>query len=365
MNTRNLLITGGVAALSLTLIALPAPPASSQTPCPDDSTLARLEQKLKQLEARLEGRDEEAANLAGLRARLAASQLALAQHRQTIDQLEAFPALAGDDDGTVGVLDGEEASWLGVELREVTSETAKDLKLPAERGVVVSSVVPDSPAAKAGLKENDVVTEINGQHLEGAVQFRRMIREIPAGRTVALTLWRDGHAQTVSVTLGKGEERHHSFKVFTPGPGAPGSFTFHMPEIPMVPPMEWDGSRLLMGGQPRLGIDAEDLNGQLGTFFGAPDGEGILVREVSPGSPAEKAGVKAGDVITSVNGERVRTVGDLREKLLAKRGSKEKDQSQNVKLGVLRNKSEVSITVELPAPASRSRRAITFGVTSI
>lgn len=362
MNTRNLLITGGVAALSLALVALPAPPANSQSPCPAESTLARLEQKLEQLQAKLEGRDDEGAKLAGLHARLAAAQLALAQHRQTIDQLEGFAALAGDDDGSVGLLDGEGASWLGVQLREVTSETAKDLKLPAERGVVISSIVPESPAAKAGLQENDVVTEINGQHLEGAVQFRRMIREIPAGRTVELTLWRDGHAQTVSVTLGKGEERHGSFKILTPGPGAPGSFTFKMPEIPSL---EWDGSRLLMGGQPRLGIDAEDLNGQLGTFFGAPDGEGILVRDVNPGSPADKAGVKAGDVITSVNGERVRTVGDLREKLAPKRGAKEKDQGQNVKLGVLRNKSEVSLTVELPAPASRSRRAMTFGVTSI
>lgn len=365
MNTRNVLITGGVAAVSLALVAWPAPPANSQSPCQADSSIARLEQKLEQLQAKLEGRDDEGAKLAGLRARLAAAQLALAQHRQATNQLEAFPALAGDDDGSVGLLDGEGASWLGVELREVTSETAKDLKLPAERGVVVSSVVPDSPAAKAGLKENDVVTEINGQHVEGAIQFRRMIREIPAGRAVQLTLWRDGHAQTLSVTLGKGEERHQSFKVFTPGPGAPGGFTFNMPEIPMVPPMEWDGSRLLMGGQPRLGIDAEDLNGQLGTFFGAPDGEGILVREVNPGSPADKAGVKAGDVITSVNGERVRTVGDLREKLAAKRGAKEKDQAQNVKLGVLRNKSEVSLTVELPAPASRSKRAIAFGVRSI
>jgi len=365
MNTRNVLITGGVAALSLALVALPAPPANSQSPCPADSTLTRLEQKLEQLQAKLAGRDDRGAKLAALRARHAAAQVALAQHRQATNQLEAFPALAGDDDGSFGLLDGEGASWLGVELREVTSETAKDLKLPAERGVVVSSVVPDSPAAKAGLKANDVVTEINGQHLEGAVQFRRMIREIPAGRTVQLTLWRDGRAQTLSVTLGKGEERHQSFKVLTPGPGAPGGFTFNMPEMPMIPPMEWDGSRLLMGGQPRLGIDAEDLNGQLGTFFGAPDGEGILVREVNPGSPADKAGVKAGDVITSLNGERVRTVGDLREKLAAKRGAKEKDQGQSVKLGVLRNKSEVSLTVELPAPASRSKRAITFGVTSI
>src|SRR6266576_3584434 len=329
MNTRNLWITGGVAALGLALVALPAPPANSQTACPEESTLARLERKLEQLQAKLAGRNEQAAKLDAL----VSSQMALAEHRQAIDQLEAFPALAGDDDGAVGLLDGEDASWLGVELHEVTGETAKELKLPAERGVVVGSIVPDSPAAKAGLKENDVVTEINGQRVEGALQFRRMIREIPSGRTVQLTVWRDGQAQTVSVTLGKGEDRRHSLKVLTPGPGAPGSFTFNMPEIPVVPPMEWDGSRLLMGAQPRLGIEA--------------------------------AGLKAGDVITSVNGAAVRTVGDLRGKLQAKRGAKDKNQGQSVKLGVLRNKSEVSLIVELPAPSPRSRRALTFGVTSI
>ncbi len=337
MNKRNLLITGGVAALSLALIALPAPPANSQTPCPDESVTARLADRLAQLQAKLQGRqDEVAARLAEANSKLASSQMALAQHRQALEQLEVFPALAGDDDDDqVSVLLDDGSSWLGVELHEVTSEIAKELKLAAERGVVLNSIVPDSPAAKAGLKENDVVTEINGQRIEGASQFRRMIREIPAGRTAQITVWRDGRAQTISVTLGKAEERRHSLKMFTPAPGAPGSFAFSMPEIPMAPSMEWDGGRLMLGGQPRLGIDAED-----------------------PGSAAEKGGLKAGDVITSVNGERVRTVGDLREKLAAKRDAKEKDKDQTVKLDVLRNKSEVSLTVELPAPASRTKRFI-------
>jgi S1-C subfamily serine protease len=123
--------------------------------------------------------------------------------------------------------------------------------------------------------------------------------------------------------------------------------------------MEWNGN-MFPGRQPRLGIDAEDINGQLGAFFGAPDGEGILVRDVNSGSPAEKAGVKAGDVITSLNGERIRSVGELREKLSAKRDEKDR----TVKLGVLRNKSEVSLTVELPAPAARTKRVV-FGRTNI
>ncbi len=254
MNTRNLMVFGGLAALSLALIALPAPPAKSQAP--DDPAIARLEQKLEQLRARLEGRQDQLANLAESPA-LLASQKAFAQHREAIEQLEALPGMADDELNLM--LDEEGSGSLGVELHEVTTEAAKELKLPAERGVVLGSSVPDSPAAKAGLKEKDVITEINGQRVEGAAQFRRMIHEIPAERTVQLTLWRDGHAQTVNVTLGKAEERRHSFKVFTPAPDAPGSFAFHMPEIPEIPPMEWNGT-FLLGGQPRLGLISHRTN---------------------------------------------------------------------------------------------------------
>jgi serine protease Do len=263
-------------------------------------------------------------------------------------QIEVLPGIETDDLNIVVGDDG--SSWLGVETHEVTSDKAKELKLAAERGVVLGKIIPDSPAAKAGLKENDVVTEINGQRVEGASQFRRMIHEIPAGRSIQLTVWRDGRTQTISATLGKSEERRHVMTRVAP---MPGTFAFRMPEMPEIPSMEWNAG-MLFGGQPRLGIDAEEISGQLGTFFGAPDGEGILVRDVNSGSPAEKAGVKAGDVITSLNGERIRTVGELREKLSAKRD----DKDRTVKLGVLRNKSEISLTVELPAPAARTKRLV-------
>jgi C-terminal processing protease CtpA/Prc len=346
MNIRNLLTVGGVAAFSLALIALPAAPAKSQTP--NDSTAARLRQKIAELQAELDGRKAALAADADEARAVIATDMALEQENQAVRELDALPEIA--QDAMTLVMDEEGSSWLGVELHEVTSESAKELKLSAERGVVVGRIVPDSPAAKAGLKEKDVVTELNGQRVEGAAQFRRMVHEIPAGRSVQLTIWRDGRTQTLSVTLGKSEEGHRGFKMVAP---EQGNFMFRMPEIPAIPTMEWNGE-MLFGGQPRLGIDAEDLNGQLGTFFGAPDGEGILVREVNSGSPAEKAGVKAGDVITSFNGERIRTLGDLREKLSAKREDKDK----TVKLGVLRNKSEVSLTVELPAPAARTKRLI-------
>jgi serine protease Do len=259
----------------------------------------------------------------------------------------------------IEVLEDDGPSWLGVEAREVTPENVKEWKLPAERGVVVGRVSPESPASKSGLKETDVITEVDGQRVEGSAQFRRMIREIPAGRTVQLTVWRDGRAQTVAATLAQAEQNHRAMLN-----AVPGGFAFRMPnveipempdvevqEMPGMPNMDVDnGMMVLPFSRPRLGIDAEDISGQLGSYFGVPDGEGVLVRNVNAGSVAEKAGVKAGDVIINFNGDRIRSLGDLREKLAAKTDDKP------AKLSVLRNKSEVTLTVDLPAPAQKTKR---------
>ena len=346
MNKRNLLTIGGAAALGLALAALPASSANPQKPV--ESAIARLQQRIDELEAKLQAQiarqQDEQAVFSDADEPEESGQAVVIENQEPT-RIEVMPKVETDD---LNILIGDDgSSWLGVETHEVTAGKAKELKLSAERGVVLGKIVPDSPAAKAGLKENDVVTEINGQRVEGAAQFRRMIQEIPAGRTVQLSVWRDGRTQTISATLGKSEQSRHAMKMLAP---TPGTFAFRMPEMPEIPSMEWNGS-MLLGGQPRIGIDAEEISGQLGAFFGAPDGEGILVRDVTSGSPAEKAGVKAGDVITSLNGEHIRTVGELREKLSAKRD----DKDRTVKLGVLRNKSEISLSVELPAPAPRTK----------
>jgi S1-C subfamily serine protease len=331
MYKRHLLFAGGVAALCVALIALPGTSGKAQSP--QDARIAQQQQSGERKSQRVAPR-------------------AFVVDDESAEQQEVIP-LIQKDDVTIFV-DGDGSGWLGVETHEVTVDKAKELKLPAERGVVLGKIVPDSPAAKAGLKENDVVTEINGQRVEGAAQFRRMVHEIPVGRSIQLTVWRDGRSQTLSATLGKSEERRQSLKMIAPSAGA---FAFRMPdmpEIPDIPSMEWN-SGMFAGGQPRLGIDAEDLSGQLGAFFGAPEGEGILVRDVNAGSPAEKAGLKAGDVITSLDGDRIHSVSELREKLSAKRDDKDK----TVKLGVLRNKNALSLSVELPPPPARVKRTMT------
>ena len=244
-----------------------------------------------------------------------------------------------DDD--LQIFMGSGGGWLGVGVSEVSAEKMKTLRLPEERGALLGKIVPDSPAAKAGLKENDVVLEINGQGIEGTEQFRRMIHEIPAGRTANLTVWRGGRSQNIKVTVGKHEAGN--MKVFADGPK---SFAFKMPPMPAMPDLSGlehlRSFSMISPGRPLLGIDAETLEGDFGNYFGAPNGEGVLVRGVFASSPAAKAGLKAGDVITSLNGERVRSASELREKLLTNREGK------SIKLGVLRNKSELSLSVELP-----------------
>jgi len=348
MNKRFVFMACGIAALGITLIPLPGRSNPQQT---QEESLAAVEKKLERGQERLRSECSKLARLQELSSAaheraLQASHSALTQYEDALQKVKVLPEQDMDE---MTLLVGDEGpSWLGIETHEVTAESAKELKLSAERGVVIGRVTPDSPAAKAGLKEKDVITEVNGQRVEGAAQFRRMIHEIPAGRAAQLGIWRDGHAQTLSVTLGKAEENHRTWI----GSG-PGTFAFAMPkvEIPEMPSIDLGGEfGVLAGGRARLGIDAEDLDGQLGAYFGAPDGEGILVRSVNSGSPAEKAGVKAGDVITTINGERIRTVGDLREKLGAKPDEKQ------AKLGVLRNKNTITLTVDLPERVSKVHR---------
>jgi len=339
MKKNFLFVSGGIAALGAALLVLPSRSAALQEQ-ENTSPEVKVERLPKVRELHRIQIDGDRVLQGGGRA-LEESGGVLASIRELsdpeIDQIRIF-------DG------GEGPSWLGVETQEVTTENAKELKLPAERGVVVADVTKDSPAAKAGLKAKDVITEVNGQRVEGAAQFRRMIHEIPAGRAAQLTVWRDGRAQTLSATLGKAEERHDKWMGATPG-----AFAFRMPEvqIPEMPSMDLgEGMGMVMAGRPRLGIDAEDIGGQLGSFFGAPEGEGILVRSVNSGSPAEKAGMKAGDVITSFNGERVRSLGDLRQKL----GSQ--NDAKTAKIGVLRNRSEVTLSVELPERGPKVQRRL-------
>src|SRR5262249_38745568 len=128
--------------------------------------------------------------------------------------------------------------------------------------------------------------------------------------------------------------------------GAPRAFSMNMPGFQLY----------AANSTPTIGVSAEDISGQLGQYFGAPDGEGILITEVESGTPAEKAGVKAGDVVVKGAGERVRNLGEMRDRLRDKREEK------TVAITVLRKGSEQSLTLEPQKQQTRTQmgRRATF-----
>jgi serine protease Do len=219
-------------------------------------------------------------------------------------------------------------SFLGVAVAEIDNERARALKLGEVHGVEITNIEADSPAAKAGLKTGDAVLDYNGQRVEGIEQFQRLVRETPAGREVKLTISRNGATQGLTATVGvrKAPKAFHSEDFFK-GVEMP---EFHMPDMPQIF-AAWSGSF--------LGIEAESLGSQLAAYFGVK--EGVLVRSVTKDSPADKAGMKAGDVITKIDQTKVSTPGEISAAIRAVRPKK----TFPVEFVRDRHESSVSVTV--------------------
>jgi serine protease Do len=238
---------------------------------------------------------------------------------------------------------GEEpggTSYLGVDTRDVTHERMGELHLKEESGVEITMVDQDAPAGKAGLKDHDVILSINDQKIEGEEQLRRVIHEIPAGRTITIGISREGQPMTLKAQLA---ERSTG-----------GNFNFNMPAVNLpaihIPPInmpEIDVPSVVVIHSPRSsGIMVENLTTQLGEYFGVRSGNGVLIRSVERGSRAEQAGFHAGDVIVKVNGTSVNDCSDFTRLLRERNESK-------ASVTVMRDHKEQVLTLALP-PARRS-----------
>lgn len=233
-------------------------------------------------------------------------------------------------DRTMSVLAGR-GSGIGVRITD-----------RSEGGVVVDDVSTDSPADKAGLKRSDIIVEFDGERVRSARQFARLVQETPSGRTVKVTITREGQRRDVQVTP---DERRGDVMVSGDFVGDYmrdlgrdlGRFGDHMP--PFNFNFDFDNTPFM--SNRRLGVTTEELTGQLADYFGAKDG--VLVTAVSDGSAAARAGLKAGDVITSINGSRIGS----REDLL--RGLRDAA-SEDVQIGIVRDKKESSVTAKIEMP---------------
>jgi serine protease Do len=237
------------------------------------------------------------------------------------------------------------APYLGIGVQDIDADRAKVLKLKETRGAEVTRVEGDSPAAKAGFKEGDVVLDYNGQAVEGGEQLSRLVRETPIGRQVTIGVWRAGAGATLTPTV----EARKGVSFATNGSWAMPNVQIPMPnfnmpdiEIPRLQPMYQN---------PVLGIEGEALGqeAQLADFFGVKDG--VLVKAVTRNSAADKAGIKAGDVIVKVEDSRVTNTREIAS-VLRSLGPK-----ATVTVTVVRNKKEMTLPVTLEAAVGSPVRA--------
>ena len=233
-------------------------------------------------------------------------------------------------------------SKLGVSVRDITDEDLKTNKGPAQ-GVIVEDVQEDSPAQKAGLKNGDVIVEFDGDRVRTTRQFTRLVQESPVGRSVPIVVTRDG--QRVPLTVARRDD--DAFRYVDELVRAPKGFAKMIPPMPpLPPPAKFDG--FYSYGNGRLGISIQELSSQLADYFGTKDG--VLVTSVTENSTASKAGLKAGDVITSFDGQAVDSTSEL------VRRTQRLDAGAEFTVGVVRDKK--SMTLKGKLEPAQPRRAV-------
>ena len=253
----------------------------------------------------------------------------------------------------------EGGSFLGVFAEDVSKENMTRYGLREVRGVGITQVIKDSPAEKAGLRKDDVILRFEGDSVTSVRKLNRLVSEVAPDQTVRLGISRGGSEQEVSVTIGK---RNASANTFDRLPGFQGMDQLKdlqglrglmTPEAPGGNLFKWEGPGggpegmvFSFGSNRRIGVSTMALTKQLAEYFGVAEGQGVLVTSVADDSPAAKAGIKAGDIITAIDGEKVEGSGDVSRAI-------NKKKEGDVALTVIRkgNQRTVTVTPNVVKPA--------------
>lgn len=238
----------------------------------------------------------------------------------------------------------DDGGYLGVLLRDLKPGDVAELGLPAERGVFLIEITEGSPAEKSGLMKGDVVVEYQSMPVMSVKQFQRMVGDTPPGREISIGLYRERKKMTLTVEIGSGDLSRQVIRKFNIPAPAPGEnnriFRFpegiadglheHMPEF----------IQGLISKGPVLGIEGAVMTPQMADYMGIDEDEGVLVMAVGLDTPAEAAGLRAGDLITAISGKKVKDTRDLRNNL----------EEGILELELVRNRKKISLEVEITPP---------------
>jgi serine protease Do len=255
----------------------------------------------------------------------------------------------------------EARGYLGIEMRDVSEDQIGVLKLKDARGAEITTLDHDGPACKAGMRQHDVIVQMNGQTIENQDQLRRLLRDMPIGRTVNFLVSRDGQTQTMTMTtadrrtIGQQAWEQH-YTVPAPGTVHANSFMDSSKTTTAAQKEHKDllGTETIVLSSSFTGAKLEVMGPQLAEFFGATEGGGLLVRSVEGNSPAEEAGMKAGDVVVKINSISVANGTDWTKTVHDNKG-------KPVPVVVLRDKQERILTLT-PDGKKRSSLWLGFGL---
>jgi C-terminal processing protease CtpA/Prc len=245
-------------------------------------------------------------------------------------------ALAGDKN--------EQNGYLGVMLQSISSNMAEAMDLDDEDGVLVSEVVEDGPADLAGLEDGDIIIAFNGKNIASHKSLTKAVGSSSPGDVVDLVVLRDGKKKTIEVELGEREDPHvylqtghrklgKDFFVWNDG----GDEDIEI----MV-----NGMKFMNEDRGFMGVELDDLNEQMGRYFEVEDGNGALITSVNEDSAAEKAGLRAGDVIVQMGDEEIQSASDVHSAMAGT------EPDEELQLTVIRKGTEKDINITLgEAPA--------------
>jgi C-terminal processing protease CtpA/Prc len=266
--------------------------------------------------------------------------------------------LGGDDDGDVKVKKSDKKrAYLGIHMEELCGKLSEKYDYPKESGVIVTDVVEDSPAEEAGLKENDIIYSLDGEVVADPAHLADMVGEKKPGEKVEIEYYRDGKKHVIDVKLAEHSWEFYSFD-WEDFSDYADDVKFYAKSLGKT--MGRVFATAAPGLRGRLGVKLVEINEDLAGYFNVKEDEGVLVLEVVEESPAEKAGIKAGDVIVKVAGNDVCDVEDVHDELSSLDGDKEfeieivrKGKKQQIKVEFDKESIE---DVYLFSPRERARR---------